>query len=127
MAETSPDPSLWGIITSGPVLSGAMALVGGAAGSLLGWWVEKGRDKRQYRREQITRWREALRGDFQRERFVYSEAYATLKRYMAKTRVEEMERAKQPHHRTLVLGHEDPMRAYLLEVVAEQERKWGLL
>jgi hypothetical protein len=38
-----------------------------------------------------------------------------------------MERAKQPHHKTLLLGNDDPMRAYLLDVVAERERKWGLL
>jgi hypothetical protein len=82
MADVSPYTSIWDVITSGPLISGAMAMVGGAAGSLLAWWVEKGRDKRQYRREQITRWREALRGDFQRESFVYSETYSTLKRYM---------------------------------------------
>jgi hypothetical protein len=127
MADVGASTSMWDIITSGPVISGAMAMVGGAAGSLLGWWVEKGRDKRQYRREQVVRWREALRGDFQRERFVYSETYATLKRYMAKERVEEMESAKQPYHKTLLLGNEDPMRAYLLEVVAEVERKWRLI
>ena len=72
-------------------------------------------------------WREALRGNFERESFVYGETYSTLKRYMSKARVEEMEHAKQPHHKTLHLGNDDPMKAYLLEVVAERERKWGLL
>jgi hypothetical protein len=127
MAEVSSLTSLWDIIISVPVISAAMGLVGGAISSLLVRWFEKGKEKRQHRREQIGRWREALRGNFERETFVYSETYATLKRYMSKRRVEEMEHAKQPHHKTLLLGHEDPMRAYLLEVVAERERKWGLL
>jgi hypothetical protein len=132
MAEVSPSTSIWDIITSGPVISGIVGLISGAIGSLIApwslWGVEKRRAKRQYRVEQIARWRDALRGDFDRRSFVSSEAYSTLKPYMPKRLVEEIEKSRNPFYFVaLPKDNEDSMRAYLLEVVAEVERKWRLL
>jgi hypothetical protein len=132
MADVSPYASIWDVITSGPVISGVVGLITGAIGSFAPWvvWgVEKRRGKDQYRREQIARWREALRGDFDRRSFVGSEAYSTLKSHMSSHQelVEEIERSRNPDHRVLLSGSDDPMRFRLLEVVAEVERKWGLI
>jgi hypothetical protein len=131
MADVSPYAWIHDIITSVPVISGIVGLITGALGSLIApwvaWGVEKRRVKRQYRIEQISRWREALRGDFDRRSFINSEAYSTLKQHMPEELIEEIERSRDPYHKVLLRGSDDPMRFRLLEVVAKKEKELGLI
>lgn len=119
------------------VLPALLALVGGLAGSLLApivqWSIEKRRGKAAYRREMITRWREAVsmhdfhkRWEKAEHPFGGTPEYAEMRQYLDPEFCKAFERG-----RTLFAGATgrgaDGARTRILDAIAELERKWDLL
>ena len=118
------------------ILTPALALVGGLAGSLIApvvqWSIEKRRGKAAYRREMIARWRKAIDVHDFHDRWIEgvpfgrTAEYAEMRQYIRPTLVSalEDERANFPtaHGRG---GYGE--RTQLLDSIAELEREWGLL
>jgi hypothetical protein len=115
------------IMTSGPVISAVVGLIGVVVGSRVQWGIEKRRSKLQYRREQLSSWRKAINSDFDQKGFSESEIYSMLKPYLSKQLVKDIEsiRCQGTHFLSLTTG--DPIRLRLLDEIARLEKKWGLI
>jgi hypothetical protein len=127
---------IWKILTSVPVsgaiISGVFGLIGGIVGTIfapwVNWGIEKRRNKRDNRRQFLEQSTDFIESNFDQSNFHETNIYASLKPYLSRQLINDIESIKTKGTRFLALGnYGDPIKLQLLEEIARLKMKWGFL
>ena len=106
-------------------------LITGAIGSLVApwvnWRVERLRERIEYRRQQVQRWRQGIDAfDFKTENFADTVIYAELRPYLNESFRQGLESGRMLFAPSRGRG-DHAVKHQILDAITECERAWGLI
>jgi len=120
------------ISTTNVLVSGVIGLISGGVGSLIAPWVQWGIEKRKSRLQKkidyISKWRLlAAKEEFDRMEFMSSPEYQTLRTFLRKGEIKQLERSSSHYIIDINATFEDPDKRTILAAIARVEKKWRLI
>ncbi|MFC1564458.1 hypothetical protein ACFL6G_05945 [candidate division KSB1 bacterium] len=104
------------------------ALIGGVTASIIAplikWGIEKKRNKMEYRRNQIKRWRDFIHNEFEQLNFKDTTIYSELRPHLSKKVLENTE----GNTITILEGRGcNVIKSMILDDIARLEKEWDLI
>jgi hypothetical protein len=114
------------------LIAGASAIVGGLITGVIApyiaWGIEKRRTKLNDRRERIREWRKQIQiKEFNRESFRQTTGYSTLRPYLSKKALAQMESETILIQNGGRVGGVNNLKPIIQDEISRIEKKWKLL
>jgi hypothetical protein len=109
-----------------PAITGLIGVAIGSLAPWVRWWVQQDRERTDYRRQQIKRWREAVQAfDFSTGNFADTVVYTELRAYLDEEFRNGLESGRFTYPAP---GRGASATKYnILDAIAERERAWKLI